>query len=196
MGMFSKRSLVSAVSGLLPAFVLVMALAMPGMAQAAGQTAHLGPFASASSDSGTCGIADWATDTFDRVFTVDTRADADGNFSVEERFANGSFETIEGVSPGSCDTNPGGTIAGGITGTMQGTFSILVSNGVYNPDGCEVGNCATSTATFVASVFGSEATYVVTTFRLEYTAGGQGLSWHTWKNASDDRGGNNGDIAN
>jgi hypothetical protein len=38
------------------------------------------------------------------------------------------------------------------------------------------------------------ATCSVTTFAFHYSAGDQTLVEHEWKNASDDRGGNHGDI--
>src|SRR5213596_1781123 len=65
-------------------------------------TQHYGPYPSNSPDSGTCGN-DWATDTFDRHFTV--KSNQDGTFTVIEQFKNGSFTTIGGPSPGACETN-------------------------------------------------------------------------------------------
>ena len=53
-------------------------------------TQHYGPYPSGSPDSGTCGV-DWATDTFDRHFTVKTNQD--GSIVVVEQFKNGSFLT-------------------------------------------------------------------------------------------------------
>jgi hypothetical protein len=68
-----------------------------------------------------------------------------------------------------------------------------VSHGTYNPAATCAAPCYT--ADFVAAVFGAGATGMVTTYRLEYTAGAQGLTNHTWKNASADRGGDHGDIS-
>src|ERR1700747_389883 len=48
-------------------------------------TQHYGPYASGSGDSGTCG-PDWATDMFDRDFTV--RSNGDGTYTVVEQFKN------------------------------------------------------------------------------------------------------------
>lgn len=59
-------------------------------------TQHFGPYASGSPDSGTCGN-DWATDTFNRDFTV--RSNNDGTFTVVEQFKNGSFVTNTGQAP-------------------------------------------------------------------------------------------------
>jgi len=36
----------------------------------------------------------------------------------------------------------------------------------------------------------------VTTYFFHYSAGDQSLAYHEWKKASDDRGGDHGDIAN
>ena len=49
-------------------------------------TQHYGPYPSSSPDSSTCGNA-WATDTFNRVFTV--RTNPDGTFLVVEQFKAG-----------------------------------------------------------------------------------------------------------
>lgn len=159
------------------------------IARAAGRTQQYGPFASTSPDSGTCGN-DWATDTFDRSYKVDTRPDADGAYTVVEQFKNGTFVTYAGASPGGCETNPGGTVGAGVTGKMHGSFTILVSNGVYNPDAaCNEVTCGT-TAGFVSTVFGLAANFDVPTYIFQYSAGNNG----EWKNASEDRGGNHGDI--
>jgi hypothetical protein len=55
-----------------------------------------------------------------------------------------------------------------------------------------------TTSTFMNThFFGAcyPATCMVTTFLFDYSAGDQGLMFHDWKNASSDRGGNRGDIA-
>jgi hypothetical protein len=84
-------------------------------------TQHYGPYASGSPDSGTCGINDWAEDTFDRDFTV--RTANDGTITVVEQFKNGSFVTNATASPGACDSSDGygpGTVNAGHTGSMHG----------------------------------------------------------------------------
>lgn len=159
-------------------------------------TKHYGPYPSSSPDSGTCG--DWATDTFDRHFTV--RAN-----DVVQQFKRGSFVTMAGPSPGSCDTtdgSPPGTVGSGITGSMQGYF-IISTGGVTqsSPDpSCVVGmpSAPCTTAGFINTHFGGCAYPAppcsVTTFFFHFAAGDQGLVEHEWKNASEDRGGNHGDI--
>jgi hypothetical protein len=56
-------------------------------------------------------------------------------------------------------------------------------------------NC--TTATFINTHFSScyPTVCTVTTFFDHYAAGDQSLAVHEWKNASCDRGGNDGDIA-
>jgi hypothetical protein len=58
---------------------------------------------------------------------------------------------------------------------------------------CTVDTCGT-TAKFIATVFGAGATYDVTTFLFNYSSSDQSLIQRHWKNASEDRGGNLGDI--
>ena len=55
---------------------------------------HVGPIASSSPDSGTCGN-DWAKDTFDRHYTIHTRPNADGTFTVVEEFTNRGFNCCQ-----------------------------------------------------------------------------------------------------
>jgi hypothetical protein len=168
----------------------------------ANSTQHYGPYASGSPDLGTCGI-DWATDTFDRHFTV--RHNPDGTFLVVEQFKNGSFTTNAAPSPGSCDIadgSPAGTVAAGINGSMHGYFIIplppLTMQTSTDPS-CVAGDPSASctTAGFIDSHFTPlcyPATCGVTTFFFHYSAGAQLLVEHEWKNASSDRGGNHGDI--
>lgn len=166
------------------------------------RTQHYGPYPSGSPDSGTCGN-DWAEDTFDRHFTV--RSNHDGTYTVVQQFKNGSFVTNAGFSPGSCDTtdgSPPGTVNAGITGNMHGYF--IISTGTFGQSstdpscvaGMPLAPC--TTAGFIDSHFAgcaySAPPCSVTTYSFHYAAGNQGLVEHQWKNASEDRGGNNGDI--
>lgn len=160
-------------------------LAIVALAAFAGR--NYGPFHSGSTDSGTCGN-DWANDTYDRYFHVDSTPNANGTYTVTEDFRNGSFVTIAGASPGSCGNGNGNLVNGGIQGHFQGTFTVIVSNGTYNPNANTSG--VQTTTDFVHAVFGAGATYDVPTFNFNYNAGRNG----EWKNASADRGGNHGDI--
>jgi len=164
-------------------------------------TQHYGPYASSSGDSGTCG-PDWATDTFDRHFTV--FQNDDGSFLVVEQFKDGSFVTTAGPSPGACDpNNTPGTVNGEITGSMHGYFVIPLPAGAAQTStssSCFVSPYTECTTySFLNSHFTGCGSYPaapcsVTTFFFHYAAGGQGLIVNEWKNASADRGGNHGDI--
>lgn len=173
------------------ALFAVIAFSLATASPAAAATARYGPIASTSPDSGTCGN-DWADDTFQRVFTVNTTPASDGTYRVREDFIHGSFVTRTGMSPGACNsgTTNGATVGAGVTGRMGGTFSIVVSSGIYNATAtCTVANCGT-TAGFISTVFGTTATYDVPTFSFRYVTLCNGV----WINASTDRGGNRGDI--
>ena len=164
-------------------------------------TQHYGPYPSSSPDSGTCGN-DWATDTFNRVFTV--RTNPDGTFLVVEQFKDGSFVTMVGASPGACDPNDGvppGLVNNGVTGRMHGYFTTPLPPGTMQTSTSQ--NCDAVAATpctttgFINTHFFPPcypATCPVTTFFFHYSAGDQMLVAHEWKNASADRGGNHGDI--
>ena len=163
-------------------------------------TQHYGPYPSSSPDSSTCGN-DWATDTFNRVFTV--RTNPDGTFLVVEQFKDGSFVTTAGFSPGACDTNDGvlpGLVNSGVTGSMHGYFTIPLPPGTMqtstspNCDAIMSGPCTTTTFINTHFTFCYPITCSVTTFFFHYSAGDQMLVAHEWKNASADRGGNHGDI--
>jgi hypothetical protein len=163
-------------------------------------TQHYGPYRSDSPDSGSCG-PDWANDTFDRYFTV--RSNGDGTYTVVEQFKNGSFVTTGPISPGACDvgTNHDSTIAPDKTGSMHGYFIITnVDTQTQTSPYCDATNNTNTdctTTTFINSHFVPcyQVTCTVTTFFDHYAAGDQNLLFHQWKNASADRGGDDGDIA-
>src|SRR5512143_2751040 len=141
--------------------VIASSLALAGQAVAEPASAHYGPIPSTSPDSGTCGNS-WANDSFDRVFRVDTRPNPDGTYDVVERFERGRFVTVAGPSPGGCQTDPGGTVGDGVEGRMQGSFDMVVV-GVFNPDAVCTPETCNTTAGFVTTVFGPEATFTVPT---------------------------------
>jgi len=176
----------------------------PGM-----PTQHYGPYASSSTDSGTCG-PDWANDVFNRHFTVFFNPDGSVS-SIVEQFKDGSFVTPaadsppENFSPGACQSGPpAGIVNPGVTGDLHGYFIITVPPSTFETSSdshCDGVTMTTDsscdTATFVNTHFSTCAygvTCSVTTFFFHYSAGDQGLIMHEWKNASPDRGGNDGDI--
>lgn len=165
-------------------------------------TQHYGPYTSTSPDSGTCGN-EWAEDTFDRDFTV--RTANDGTVTIVEQFKNGSFVTNAGPSPGNCDETDGygpGAVNAGVTGSMHGYFIVSGATAQTSTspycDAIAMTNTDCTTTTFINTHFVPcyPFTCTVTTFFDHYSAGDQGLVVHEWKNASCDRGGNHGDIAN
>jgi hypothetical protein len=173
---------------------LSLVMSAPTVTGGSTATQHYGPYASDSPDSGTCG--DWATDTFDRHFTV--RQESTNVFTVVEQFKNGAFETIAGPSPGSCDTtdgSPPGTVNGGVLGAMHGYLVMTETGAQTSTDpSCVAGSPSTpcTTTGFMTSHFAGG--FTVGTFFFHYSASDQGLVEHEWKNASADRGGNHGDI--
>jgi hypothetical protein len=172
--------------------ILALALA-PAPVMAGQDSVHFGPISSGSTDSGTCRPV-WANDTYKRVFDGATSPNADGTYNVTETFISGRFVTMAGSSPGACESGPndGGTIAAGVTGSFNGNFMIVVSNGTFNPNATCDSGCDT-TAGFVAAVYGS-TTYDIPSFGFTYHANGPDLSQREWHNASADQGGNSGDI--
>ena len=146
-----------------------------------------GPYASDSPDSSICGN-DWATDKMDRSYVVYPQVD--GSFLVAETFTNGTFTTIAGNSPQ--DSHCGSSeddVADGVTGAMNGYFLVKIpaAEGNFNPEANCAGKCYTKD--FVQAVFGTN-NYDVPVFEMHYSSPGHG----DWKNASDNRGGNQGNI--
>lgn len=75
------------------------------------------------------------------------------------------------------------------TGSMHGSFTVIVGGGTFDPNATCPAPCFTMQ--FVKAVYGPAAFIVdIPTFFFHYSAGNHG----EWKNASADRGGNHGDI--
>ena len=175
--------------------VLTFTLAF-GIAQASGasgaQVRHYGPFASTSPDSGTCGV-DWANDTFKRSFTIQLSTPN----TVLERADDGTFVALAGPSPNACvilpgPTGNGNTVRAGVKGEFSGSFDIAVSGGTFDPEAkCTPTTCDT-TAGFIHTIYGKNATYVtgITFFEFNYYTHENGA----WHDASANRDGDNGDI--
>ena len=198
------------VSMVAAAIALIPTAALADEGRGGGQKNHFGPYSGASTDSGTCGN-DWANDTFKRDFFVQPAGA--GSWRVTEAFTDGRFVTMStpnpsdptnlGASPGACQTSTphGRSILAGKTGNFGGFLSGTVTGGTYNPNGCNVPGACSTTTGFIAAVFGPTATYSCQTgpgacsFYFSYSASDQGLIYRHWVNASDDLGGNRGDIA-
>lgn len=146
-----------------------------------------GPYASDSPDSSICGN-DWASDKMDRSYVVYPQED--GSFLVAETFTNGTFTTVAGDSPqDSACNSPADDVAGGITGKVNGYFLVKIpaNEGNFDPEAKCTEKCYTKD--FVQAFFGT-SNREVPVFEMHYSTNGHGQ----WKNASDNRGGNNGNI--
>ncbi len=161
-----------------------------------GGTMHFGPFAGTSPDGGTCGAA-WATDAFNRVFTV--HDNGDGTFRVTEDFRDGTFITIGPASPGRCETSGhhGTLLNPAVNGNFRGFLAGTVASTTFTLAACDTAGACSTTAGFVAAVFGSGAAFVVATFNFEYDSNDQTLEYHHWQDKSSPTGEQFiGDIAN
>ena len=120
--------------------------------------------------------------------------------------------TVEGASPGACQTSGahGTTVMAGIKGEFKGWLSGSVTGGSFSPAGGCPSPCTGDA--FVRIHFGPGATWTLAAFKFTYRADGDGehaehhehgehgkhgqhLAFREWQNASDDQGGNRGDIA-
>src|SRR5438445_6393132 len=149
-------------------------------------TQHYGPYASGSTDSGTCGN-DWANDLFNRHFTVFTFGTT---FTIVEQFKDGSFTTPASdspptnFSPGACQSGPpAGIVNPRIIGTLHGYFviplpatEVQTSNSPYcNAIAMTNANCDQTTFINTHSTACYPFACTVTTFFFHYAAGDQGL---------------------
>ncbi len=107
--------------------------------------------------------------------------------------------TLAGNSPGGCDTNPGGKIKAGVSGSFSGTFSITVTGGTFNPNGACVLDSGPAphavqcnTGAWITGFFGSGATFAIPHFSFTYNSGNTSLILNHWVNADT---GNIGDIS-
>jgi hypothetical protein len=166
--------------------------ATPGESSGAEQ---FGPYDSVTTDSGTCGVNDWATDYVAREFKI--QLVGLNTYRVTEKFKDGTFVTNEAESPGSCDSSDGtgpGTVNDGVTGTFHGYLMIAVTSATYTPDNAMCDYPCATTKQFLDSVFGQAYTRDDYAFFFHYVSNDHSLVYHEWKNASCNRGGNHGDI--
>lgn len=166
--------------------LLTLAIFIPYQSYAA-TIPKIGPIRSHAIDTGTCGN-NWAKDTFDRYYSV--TQNKDGTYTLHVDVKAGTFITTAGASPASCQTEAIlRNIPGGISGTMQGYLDARISEGTYNQNAtCGQLNCQT-TAGFISTFFPG-ARYNITDYYFFYSTDHRG----EWKNASESRGGNHGDI--
>lgn len=183
------RKIVAVLAGSL----ILSGTAFMGTANAA-VTHKSGPFASNSTDSGTCGGPDWANDTaVNRTYTVYTQQSIDGSYRVTESFTKGHFITYQGNSPESCEAATSNQVSAGVKGTFSGTFTIKVSGGgPYNQAAADACAAPCYTASFILAAFGGSATFDVPDFYFHYITKNPAACAKEWTNAAT---GDGGDIA-
>jgi hypothetical protein len=143
-------------------------------------------FTFTNTDGGSCG-ADWATLKDKRTYFV--KENNDGTFRLF-RFDRGTFTTIGGVSPGSCDTTGqhGHVVTAGITGRFGGYLVGTVKATSFNPNApCASPAVCATRAGFLATYF-TNAQYTCDQnssdckFNFNYTAAkGQTLLFRHWQ---------------
>lgn len=137
-----------------------------------------------SADSGTCAGATWANDTLKRTYSV--RPNSDGSYRLMA-FDRGTFTTVAGKSPESCNTantHHGTVVTAGITGHVGGFLSENITGGTFNPSA----TCATvcDRTAFVAAFFGASAQQNLdknVKYVYVYMAKDPSLAFHVWVDA-------------
>lgn len=140
-------------------------------------------------DSSTCADSNnkainWANDAFTKTYTIASNHIA----TVKIYFTNASFVTLNGPSPDSCFIGTKTQVGAGIHGTFTGEETIIVKDGTF--DSNAVCNSPCTVDDFVHNFYGPNATYTPDSYEFEYATKENG----TWRNASNNEGGNFGDI--
>jgi hypothetical protein len=208
--------------GTVKRLLIFSTVVLGAMLVAAAALAHPGPGKKASSkspnarhgkltfvvettDNGSCGAA-WANDTVKRTFIVTARAD--GSYTLT-RLDRGTFVTLEGVSPGACDTTGrhGHTVRAGVHGKFVGFLRGKVTGGTFDPHATCTGDTCGFTDVFLTTFFGPNATFScfedssACKFNFNYTAAHhQALLLRHWQDKGKGAGtmlheGFHGDIA-
>lgn len=135
-------------------------------------------------DHGTCQNV-WATDTSNRTWSV--KKNNDGTFRVTRK-DKGTFVTMAGKSPGSCDTTGkhGTLVTAGIKGKFRGYLTGTVSGGTFNPNATCAAACIGDTTAFIAAFFpGGTFTcsqgFAGCKFNFEYASPDKTLKFHHWQ---------------
>jgi hypothetical protein len=149
-------------------------------------------------DSSTCG-GSWAIDKEIRIFRVYKEQANNGAYQVTAQFTDGSFTTLAGASPESCEAGTSNTLAAGVHGSFHGTETLIVSNtdktGNWDPTTDVPCSSPCTTAEWIANAFGPNATYTTANdWWFSYSLRGVNASacGNHWINAAY---GNSGDIA-
>jgi hypothetical protein len=112
-----------------------------------------------TTDNGCAGTT-WANDTIMRTLKV--HKNRDGSYRIRE-FDHGTFVTnADGMvaSPGNCPENTsrhGHTVRAGVTGTLKGYITGVVTGGTFNPSATCAAPCTQTV--FIATFFGPTAQF-------------------------------------
>jgi hypothetical protein len=126
------------------------------------------------------------------VFKTYVHQNNDGTYRVVENFTKGSFVTLQGASPESCQAGDNNQISAGVKGHFHGSYILIVSGGTYDNGNAAAWDGTGGTAGYIAAAFGDSATYSTEDFYFYYTTSNTLACANTWTNAST---GNGGDIA-
>jgi len=108
-------------------------------------------------DIGTCGNV-WALDTFEKVYTI---TPGYGSYHVDVVYNKGTFVTVAGVSPGSCEGSVSpGTVAGGIKGKMKQNYDGTVIGTLIPGAKCSPTTC-TDTTSILNTLFNEGWSWVI-----------------------------------
>jgi hypothetical protein len=142
-------------------------------------------------DSSTCG-PDWANDVQNRTFKVYKEQANNGAYQVTETFT-GSFTTIAGPSPESCEAGTTNTVNAGIKGSFHGYETLIVHNGTWSPTADISCSSPCTTTGWIANAFGGGATFdTADDWWFSYKTTNAKACVKHWINANY---GNSGDIA-
>jgi hypothetical protein len=142
-------------------------------------------------DIGTCNNV-WAEDSFDKFYTI--TVNLDGTYNVQVNYKDGTFVTLEGKSPGACESgvDNGNTVAAGVTGKTHQEYNGTVI-GTLSGATCDA-TCV-DTTTILNKLFATGWKWVVLsdgghwTWTGHYEAGSNGVWFDTSVNWPDnDRG--------
>ena len=116
-----------------------------------------GPFQLSQQDSGSCpGPVDsnhgeyWANDSATRYYTIQQKTDGSGRWNVTQFTVQGTFTSIVGTHfPANTDSSEScgqgqNVFTKQVTGTFNGSWTKILTGGVFNPDAtCGENDCAT-----------------------------------------------------
>jgi hypothetical protein len=172
---------------------LTASLAIAGAAQAS-DTQNYTFTGQTSPDSSTCG-GNWANDTFTRVFQVYPEQNVDLSYRVVELFKSGTFVTVQGPSPESCEAGTANTLSANVHGSFHGSETLKVHDpmlGDYSPSGAAAWNGSGGTTGFINAAFPNNTGFDTPDYYFKYTTSNSAACAKKWIDSAT---GDSGDIA-